>query len=119
MTRITLTFEQAITALERAIDRVDGKPRLNGAFVVVDEENEIGVYVDEVAENLKDVQDPVPASLLAALDLPAGSSFAVVAAVIRVMVNAPIVVTPEEKADLDRDVAVIGFLLRGDTAGRT
>ena len=115
MTKISLTLGQAAAALERAIDRVDGKPRLKGAFV---EENEIGVYVDEVAASLSDVQDPVPESLLAALDLPAGSSYAVVAAVIKVMMNAPIAETPEEKAALDRDVAVLGFFLRGDTAGR-
>lgn len=90
MTKLTLTLEQACQALERAIDRVDGKPQLKGAFVAVDEENDnISVFVDDVAENLKEMQDPVPASLLAALDLPAGSSFAVVAAVIRVMMNAP------------------------------
>ncbi len=64
MTKITLTFEQAVDALERAVDRVDGKPRLKGAFVEVNDENDIGVYVDDVAEGLKDAQDPVPASLL-------------------------------------------------------
>ena len=38
--------------------------------------------------------------------------------VIKVMMNAPIAETPEEKAALDRDVAVLSFFLRGDTAGR-
>jgi hypothetical protein len=117
--KINLTVEQAATALERAVDRVDGKPRLKGAFVLVDVENDIGVYVDALAETLKEVQDPVPASLLAALDLPADSSYAVVAAVIRVMMNAPIVQTPEEKAALDRDVALLDCVLSGDTAGRS
>jgi hypothetical protein len=118
MTKISLTLGQAAAALERAIDRVDGKPRLKGAFVEVDDENDIGIYVDEVAESLSDVQDPVPESLLAALDLPAGSSYAVVATVIKVMMNAPVAETPEEKAALDRDVAVLSFFLRGDTVGR-
>jgi hypothetical protein len=117
--KINLTVEQAATALERAVHRVDGKPRLKGAFVLVDVENDIGVYVDALAETLKEVQDPVPASLLAALDLPVGSSYAVVAAVIRVMMNAAIVQTPEEKAALDRDVALLDFVLSGDTAGRS
>jgi hypothetical protein len=117
--KINLTVEQAATALERAVDRVDGKPRLKGAFVLVDVENDIGVYVDALAETLKEVQDPVPASLLAALDLPVASSYAVVAAVIRVMMNARIVQTPEEKAALDRDVALLDFVLSGDTAGRS
>jgi putative SOS response-associated peptidase YedK len=35
-TKISLTLGQAAAALERAIDRVDGKPRLKGAFVEVD-----------------------------------------------------------------------------------
>lgn len=112
-----LSLGQASAALERAIERVDGKPRLKGPFTFVDVESDIGFYVDEVAESLKDVQDPVPGSLLAALDLPAGSSFAVIAAVIKVMMNAPIVETPEEKAALERDVAVLRFFLRDEAAG--
>jgi hypothetical protein len=116
--KIHFTTDQAAAVLERAIDRVDGKPRLKGPFVEVDGEKDIGVYVDEVAESLMDVQEPVPTSLLAALDLPADSSFAVVAMVIRVMMNAPIVETAEEKADLERDVASLSLILHGDTVGR-
>jgi hypothetical protein len=116
MTTISLTIEQAAIALERNIDRVNGNPRLRGACVELD--GDVGVAADDLAESLREVPDPVRASLLAALDLPAGSSFGVVADVIKVMMAAPIVMTAEETADLERDAAVMSFVLDGDTIGR-
>jgi hypothetical protein len=112
------TAKQLYEGLEQIIDRVDGKPRLKSCFVIVNQEHDIGVGVSDVADHLKGLIDPPPASLLAALDLPTGSSFADVAAAVKVLMDAPIVETPEEKAEIERGAAVMGFLLDGGTSGR-
>jgi hypothetical protein len=100
---VSMNFKQACTALERTIDRVDGKPRLKSCYVDLEHIPEyagkdMGVAVSDVAESLKGWREPVPTTLLEKLDLSPECNIVDVAAAVDVLWRAPIMMTPEEEA---------------------
>jgi hypothetical protein len=108
-----LTTEEVAMALERSIERVDGKPRLKSPIVEVVDGG--AIYIGDMAESLKnEAEGPPPATLLAALDLPADATYVDVARVID-MLGAPHV--PGLEAELEREFAKFNLETGGDTAG--
>jgi hypothetical protein len=87
---------------------VNGKPRLKGPFVVF--ANDEGIAACDIAEALKGWHPdcvPVPATLLAKLDLPHGSNITAVANAVIALFNAPIVMTPEEEGEEEMAMLVM------------
>lgn len=119
MTEIHLTLNGAVAILERAITRVDGKPSLIKHYVPLGDDPEDAVFIDELAECLLDVDEPAPASLLAALDLPTGATFTDVATTLDEMGYALVARLEREHEELKREQAELrlAILRRGDTEG--
>jgi len=107
--KVGLDFQQACTALERAIDRVDGKPRLKDGFADLGHIPEyagkdVGVAVSDLTERLKAWDGPVPSTLLDKLDLGPECNALDVAAAVDVLLNTPIVMTSDEEADVETTI---------------